>query len=120
MVVNNNDDIIDVTDPDRLLKRIQDQVRNENVRITQHAHQEMAEENIYYKEVPETIMGGKILENYPGHRRGACCLLNGRTKTGRPLHVVCTTNRPFLVIITVYEPRLPKWVTSEKRREKVE
>lgn len=68
-------DIIDVTDPDRLLKRIQELVKNENVRITQHAHQEMAEENITYEEVLETIMGGKILENHPEHRRGACCLL---------------------------------------------
>jgi hypothetical protein len=119
MVVNNGDDIIDVTDTDKMLKRIQELAKIENVRITQHAHQEMIEENITYEEVLETIMDGKILENYPEHRRGACCLLNGRTKTGRPLHIVCTTNRPFLVIITVYEPRPPKWVTSEKRREKV-
>jgi hypothetical protein len=32
------------------------------------------------------------------------------------VHVVCTTARPVLIIITVYEPRLPKWLTPTNRR----
>jgi hypothetical protein len=35
---------------------------------------------------------------------------------GRPLHVACTTGRPMVTIITVYEPKPPKWVTPSKRR----
>jgi hypothetical protein len=56
------------------------------------------------------------LENYPEHRRGACCLLSGFTHGGRRIHIVCTTARPVLIIITVYEPRPPKWVTPTRRR----
>lgn len=77
----------------------------------------MAEEDIILDEVLEAIASGDILENYPEHRRGACCLLNGLTKKGRPLHIVCTTTMPVLIIITVYEPKPPKWVTPAQRRQ---
>ena len=99
-----------------MLERIRSQAKAENLRITQHAQQEMVEEDITLDEVLEAIAEGQILENYPEHRRGACCLLNGFTRAGRPLHIVCTTARPVLIIITVYEPKPPKWVTPTQRR----
>jgi hypothetical protein len=98
-----------------MLERLRSQAAQENVRVTQHAQQEMVEEGITLDEVVEAIASGQILENYLEHRRGACCLINGRTKQGRPLHVVCTTARPVLIIITVYEPKAPKWVTPTRR-----
>ncbi|MCJ7674545.1 MAG: DUF4258 domain-containing protein [Sedimentisphaerales bacterium] len=98
------------------LEEIRAQADTENIRITQHAQQEMAEEGIALNEVLEAIATGQILENYPEHRRGACCLLNGVTKEGRPLHIVCTTARPVLIIITVYQAKPPKWTTPTQRR----
>jgi hypothetical protein len=62
------------------LARIRIHTTVENILITQHAHQEMVEENITFEQVLEAITSGKILENYPLHRRGACCLLHGITK----------------------------------------
>lgn len=107
---------VDVADLEVVLKRIRAQANVENIRVTQHAQQEMAEENIMLNDVLEAIATGQILENYPEHRRGACCLLNGLTQNGRPLHIVCTTARPILIIITVYEPKPPKWITPIQRR----
>ncbi|MGH2355962.1 MAG: DUF4258 domain-containing protein [Chloroflexota bacterium] len=98
------------------LERIRAQAADENLRVTQHAQQEMAEEEITLDEVLEAIASGQILEDYPEHRRGACCLLGGSTRDGRQSHVVCTTSRPVLIIIPVYEPRPPKWVTPTQRR----
>ena len=83
--------------------------------MTQHANQEMVAEEIALSEVFEAITSGDVLENYPEHRRGPCCLLHGRTSAGRNLHVVCTTANPMLVIITVYVPTPPKWSTPKKR-----
>ena len=102
--------------PEAALTRIRDQARDENVRVTQHAQQEMAAEDVTLDEVLEAIAAGQILENYPEHRRGACCLLGGMTRAGRALHVVCTTAQPVLTLITVYEPKPPKWVTPTRRR----
>jgi len=98
------------------LQQIRAQADIENIRITQHAQQQMAEEDVTLDEVLEAIATGQILENYPEHRRGACCLLNGATKKGRPLHIVCTTTRPVLIIITVYQAKPPKWTTPTQRR----
>jgi hypothetical protein len=99
-------------------ERIRVQAQEENIRITQHAQQEMTEEDITLDEVLEAVSTGTILENYPEHRRGDCCLVGGSTQSGRPVHIVCTTTQPVLIIITVYEPRPPKWLTPTQRRQK--
>ena len=99
------------------LERIRSQAASESLRITQHAQQEMIEENITLNEVLQAIATAPILENYPEHRRGACCLLNGLTPNGRPLHIVCTTAQSVLIVITVYEPKPPKWVSPAQRRQ---
>jgi hypothetical protein len=105
-----------MTDLGMVLERIRAQAAVENIRVTQHAQQEMVEEDVVLDQVLEVISTGRILESYPEHRRGACCLLCGFTRSERPLHIVCTTARPELIIITVYEPRPPKWITPTQRR----
>ena len=97
------------------LERLRHQAATENLRITQHAHREMIEEEITLDEVLEAIAGGQVLESYLEHLRGACCLVNGTTRGERPLHVVCTTQLPILIIITAYEPKAPKWLTPTER-----
>ena len=99
-----------------VLTRIRAQAAAEDVRVTQHAQQKMIEENILLDDVFEAVDAGQILEDYPKHRRGACCLINGLTQDGHSLHIVCTTAQPVLIIITVYEPKLPKWITPTQRR----
>ena len=99
-----------------VLERIRAQCVSGELRVTVHAHQEMVEENIALDEVLQAAATAQIIENYPEHRRGACCLLNGLTQQDRPLHIVCTTTQPVLIIITVYEPKPPRWITPTRRR----
>ena len=87
------------------------------VRITQHAHQEMVAEDFIWQDVLEAILSANLIDDYPGHRRGACCLLGGVTIKGRPVHIVCTNDQPVLVIITVYEPKAPKWKSLMERNK---
>lgn len=107
-----------MADSDTALRHIQAQVIEGKIRVTQHAQQEMTEEDIILGEVCEAIANGEILESYPYHRRGACCLLNGYTANKRFLHIVCTTRQPVVIIITTYEPKPPKWVTPTQRGDK--
>ena len=109
----------DSTELEALLFRIRSQTAGGDLRITQHAQQEMAEDEISLDDVLEAIQDGEILEHYPEHRRGACCLLCGLTDKGRPLHIVCTTAQPVLILITAYEPRPPKWRTPRERRSQL-
>jgi Domain of unknown function (DUF4258) len=106
---------IDVTDEEAVLEQIRAQAQADNFRLTLHAQQEMVDKNISLDETLQALATGQILENYPQHRRGACCLVNGLTLHSRPLHVVCTTAQPVLIIITVYEPKPSKWVTPTQR-----
>jgi hypothetical protein len=110
-------EVIDPADVEAVLRRIRGQARREDLRVTQHAQQEMAEEEILLDDVLEALRSpsGQVLENYPEHRRGPCCLVGGYTRAERPLHVVCTTSREPLILITVYEPKPPKWPTPTRR-----
>ena len=110
---------VDPAELDRILARIHSHAAAGSHRIPQHAHTGMVEEGIGLEEVAEALRRGEILEHYPEHRRGACCLVSGATNLGRPLHVVCTTSQPLLILITVYEPRPPKWVTPRERRNPI-
>ena len=100
-----------------IMNRLRSQVAARLVRVTQHAQQEMVEEGVSLEDVFQAVATGRVLENYPEHRRGACCLAGGSTRSGRAIHVVCTTELPVMVIITVYEPKAPKWVTPTRRGE---
>jgi hypothetical protein len=86
-------------------------------RLTLHAHQEMLDENVTVANVREAMSTPEIIENYTEHQRGACCLMLGWTASRRPLHIVCTSHRSPVVIITVYEPKAPKWVSPRERRK---
>jgi len=57
-----------VTENDKVL-RIRRQAREGNLRLTQHAQQEMIEEAIRLDDVLDAIGSGTILEDYPEHRR---------------------------------------------------
>lgn len=102
-------------DVETILARLQAQAIGRKIRITDHAREEMEAESILLSEVLEACASGQIIENYPDHRRGSCCLLFGVTARNRPLHIVCTTSLPLLVIITVYVPVPPKWINPTER-----
>ena len=75
----------------------------------------MVAENFSLDDVLSGLVNGELLENYPEHKRGACGLLGGAVLDGRPVPIVCTTARPVLIVITVYEPKPPKWLTPTQR-----
>jgi hypothetical protein len=96
----------DVGDTEARLGR---QARGELIRITTHAHQEMVEDDVRLDDLLCALRRATVIENYPHHQRGPCCLVYGRSCAGRDLHVVCTTSLDVAIVITVYEPTLPKW-----------
>jgi hypothetical protein len=100
---------------ENLIERIKSQIRERRVKFTLHAQQEMVEDDVTVSDLVEAVLSSTVLENYQDHRRGPCCLTCGRTDAGRFLHVVATTSLPDLVIITVYEPKPPKWRTPFQR-----
>ena len=99
------------------MRHIRRLVETDDVLFGPHALDAMEQEvpRFTVEAVYEGLRTGQILENYPEATRGPCCLVNGETKPGRPIHVVCTTARTPLFIITVYEPKPPKFITPSQR-----
>lgn len=74
------------------------------------------EEEIETAQIREALLDAEILESYPEDPRGASCLALGFSK-GQPIHVVCGRSKSdWLLIITVYIPREPKWRDPRTRR----
>ena len=96
----------DIQNVEAIVHRIREQSRLELVRLTVHAHQEMVEENVVLEDVLGALREAKLVENYPNHKRGPCCLICGRGRSGKYLHIVCTSSLEVAIIITVYEPLL--------------
>lgn len=107
--------IIDFYNSDQIISHVISLAKSAYIRVTLHAHQEMVEEDIELDDVLSALTQGKLVENYPEHERGPCCLISGKAKTGDYLHVVCTTSLEIVVIITVYKPQKPKWITPFQR-----
>jgi hypothetical protein len=71
--------MIDVNthDTKAIAVRLAMQSQGEHIRITAHAHQEMVEEDIALHDVLCALRKGTVVENYPDHKRGPCCLVYG-------------------------------------------
>ena len=75
--------------------------------------------SIHEYEVKEAIESGEIIERYVKDKPYPSFLIFGKTKQGRPLHIVCAPVRgeEVLVIITVYQPNPKLWIDYKRRQE---
>ena len=85
-----------------------------------HAIRQMsrADRMITTEDVLEAIEGGELVEDYPRDPRGHSCLLLGRSRGGRAVHVVCAPKDEYLAIITAYVPGADQWEPDLKTRKK--
>ena len=75
-------------------------VEDGQYRFSSHADEEADAEQITVADIREALLTGQIVEDYPEHRRGPCCLVYGRTSADKDIHVVITTGRLPLTIVT--------------------
>ncbi len=92
-------------------------IKRDDYLFSQHADRERMNDNLLISEVEESIVGGTVLESYPEDKRGSSCLVVGFTKQGKPVHTVCGKSGDDLVLITVYIPAPPKFITPYERRK---
>lgn len=97
---------------------IQKKVKSGKYLWTLHADVERRNDGLEIDDVEKALLGGTVLENYPNDPRGRSCLVCGENN-GVPMHVVCGRNKAdMLVIITIYKPISPKWLSPTERRKK--
>lgn len=69
-------------------------------------------------DVREVVEEGEIIEDYPEDTRGYSCLMLGRGKDGRPIHIVCAPKDEYLAVITAYIPNENQWSKDFRARVK--
>ncbi|MFH1259888.1 MAG: DUF4258 domain-containing protein [Elusimicrobiota bacterium] len=97
------------------IKEIQIKIRNEEYEISFHAEKERYAEDISIPDIEKAIVHGEILEDYPNDTRGSSCLVLAYLEN-RSIHLVCGySDKGWIRIITVYIPKLPKWLDERTR-----
>jgi hypothetical protein len=84
--------------------------------MTEHARIRAGRRRILDEELVASLAGGEVLENYPDDPRGPSALILGHANDGRAIHAVCAFDPSgTLLIITTYEPGLPRWIDERTR-----
>lgn len=86
-------------------------------RFSDHAVKRMIQRSIDRIEIEEAVLYGEIIEEYPDDKYSPSCLIYGKTKSGRNLHVQISIP-PSVVIITAYDPDEAEWINNRVRRKK--
>jgi hypothetical protein len=93
-----------------LIVKIRHKVAENQFEFSKHALDQSILRQIRVQEIREAIANGQVIEDYPDDKYGSSCLIGGLTEAQRPIHIQCSyPTRPFIKIITVYEPNLQKW-----------
>ena len=102
-------------DEEAILSLLKQAVQERQIKISLHAAEEALAEEITRTEIETVLLTAQLLEDYPDWWLGPSCLIYGRAEIGRHLHIVVSYSRLPVTIITVYEPRPPKWLTPTRR-----
>jgi len=86
-------------------------------RFSDHAVKRMIKRSIVRSEVEEAILSGEIIEEYPDDKYSPSCLIYGRSKAGRHLHIQLSLP-PTVIVITAYDPDEAEWIDYRIRRKK--
>ncbi len=84
-----------------------------------HGYDEMAEDDIFIKDIIADINNGIIVENYDKYPKGRCVLVLEKDRDGSPIHVVWGIPRGAsspAVLITAYRPDANIWKNNFTRR----
>src|SRR5690606_2925168 len=96
-------------------------VESGEIRISDHGHDELSEDNIFAREVTAGIREAIVIEDYPYDPKGPCVLVLQRDGTSQPIHVVWGIPRNAdspAVVVAAYWPDSDKWTNDFLRRKR--
>lgn len=97
---------------------VRDAVCRERYEVSRCAEWERRNSNLSLADVESALLGGEIVESYPGEPRGPTHLIAGYALDGRPVHVVARLlPAGRLRVIAVYAPSAERWESDWETRK---
>ncbi|MHB8776137.1 MAG: DUF4258 domain-containing protein [Anaerolineales bacterium] len=101
-----------------MIWQLHNKIASNRFEFSKHTLGQSILREITLQELHEAILDGEVIEDYPEDKYGPSCLVFGRTKFDRPLHVQCShPSREVIKIITLYQPDPEQWIDYKVRRE---
>ena len=108
-------------DMNETFERIKALITENDVLVSVHGYEELAEDNLYVSDLVNNAAAGIVIEDYPEYHKGPAILVLQKDDKGLPVHVVWgipkDKKRPA-VIVTAYRPDRNVWTKDLKRRLK--
>lgn len=96
----------------KTLDQVRVLVARGDVRVSLHAYEELASEDIQVRDVINGINTAVVIEDYPDYPKGPCVLVLEENRANLPIHVVwgipAGRDSPA-VVVTAYRPDPAKW-----------
>lgn len=106
----------------KALDQIKKAVRTGRINITEHADEELINDNISNESLYRSVMNGEIIEDYPDDFPFPfpfpSCLIFGKDRDGKPIHSVWAFAEKYsiAILITAYVPDATKWISYKWRK----